>query len=172
MVDGVMQKEVTAKIYSRYISEEEKTVFRSRPSTGWLIRSDQAMNSMKHIRITFKVEYKDNSDQIFTDGYYLCFKSATGSWERIGPYEGVNPETSELHWRATGKIFNELGALRSGTLGFTRKYNTPSFTNVKMMDDGYYVDAICAGALYTVYCTRGISIECSLPFINFDPDLV
>ena len=45
------------------------------------------------------------------------------------------------------------------TLGTTRKFNSPTFTNVRLMPSNQTIEPITAGVTYSLYCSRGVTIR-------------
>ncbi|MDO4490139.1 MAG: hypothetical protein Q4B85_03595 [Lachnospiraceae bacterium] len=125
---------------------------------GELVSSNQAMNSMGNVRITLSIRYSGT-------GINFRLISASSSYEILNSGEGVIPRTSRLEWGALGDIYNNGSFFRRGELGNLITYSTPSFSNVQLMPSGQTIDAVHAGATYTLYCTRGVTIPVSVTVV-------
>lgn len=150
------------------VSETEKEMLISGETRdNFLTRTDEAMNASQNIRAKLSVLYDNNpSGNLFTDGNELRLISATGSYERVGAYEGIVASSSELYYHAKGNIFKEGKFVRKGSLGNNESLSSARFTNRPLMPTGYYIDnCLGAGVTYTLVCTRGISIPVYMRFV-------
>lgn len=73
--------------------------------------------------------------------------------------EGVIPQTSSLYWHTDGSIYVNGTFSKDGSLGSTKNYSTPTFSNVTLMSSNQSIDPISAGATYTLNCSRGVTIN-------------
>lgn len=160
--NGDLVKEVNAdiKFYSTEIDRTKREALLS-PITrsGNLETSKQEMNSMGNIKATLRITYSYipiGSKQ----GLHLC--KATASYQRL-LNEGVVVNSGELHYNVSGKIYKNGVFSQNGSIGNTYTGNT--FSNKQLMPEGTCVtDRITAGANYTLYCTRGVTVNVNIPF--------
>ncbi|MGN1141286.1 MAG: hypothetical protein ACI4TF_08790 [Oliverpabstia sp.] len=159
-------KELLVKCSYMNITQKDIAVL-SNPSTRslWLTRTDEAMNSMGNIKAKLSVVYRD-TDGGFSDGTSeLSLKWATGSWTRIGAVEGVYPETSELYYNVQGTIYDANGEfVKNGSMGKTKKFSSPTFSNVALMNGYTAKNIVAAGVSYTIHCTRSVNITVYMQF--------
>ena len=152
-----IEKKVNLSVYKTNLTDNEAITYQMARS-GNLDMYDTAMNPMGNIKAKLKLTY--NLDR-YNNLFHLC--KATGSYETIIS-EGVIPETSEFHWNASGSIYRNGSFVKNGHLGDTKNFRTPTFSNVQMMDENESLkDVTVAGASYTLYCTRGVTINVFLP---------
>lgn len=162
----IKEKNVNIKLSSTYIDEKDKNnLLNPQTRAGWLTRTDESMNVMGNIRAKLSVVYTDNSNEELSDGYDLTLKSATGTWSRAGAIEGVYPQTSELYYGVTGSIYDSSGNfIKNGFEGFTKKFSTPTFTNISLMGGKSAQFVVSAGVNYTIHCTRGVTVTVNMQF--------
>lgn len=159
--DGKTTKEVTEDFdfFESTLTQQDIIAMRS----GNLTKSDQDMDAMGSVRATLTVTYS----QTFLSGDYvpiLFLDKATGKTVQLH-HEGVIPETSSLHYSATGTVYKNGVRQYNGSLGFTKNYSSPNFTNVQLMPTNMSVQAVSgAGVVYDVACKRGVNLEVNLDF--------
>jgi len=124
---------------------------------GELTKSDEATNPMGNIRARLSVTYSWSSN-------LLRMIRASSSYETLIS-EGVVARTSSLYWHAEGRIYENGSFLKKGSLGNTKNYSSPTFTNVTLMSSSRSIDPISAGATYTLYCSRGVTINVYLQLV-------
>lgn len=152
--------EVTKSInVSVYISDNLPNDIIESLKSGNLTASNQAVNYMGNVRTTLYITYSWNSNR-------LRMISASSEYEILNTAEGVIPQTSSLYWRATGDIYSNNIFSYRGEVGNTISYQSPSFSNVSLMPSSQNIDAILAGATYTLYCTRSVTIPVSVTLVG------
>lgn len=140
--------DVDVRFYeSEPLTNEEIVVVRA----GELTKSDEAINPMGNIRARLSVTYSWSSD-------LLRMIRASSSYETLIS-EGVIPQTSSLYWHTDGSIYVNGTFSKDGSLGSTKNYSTPTFSNVTLMSSNQSIDPISAGATYTLNCSRGVTIN-------------
>ena len=149
------------------ISEEEKTELlsgKAAAASTHLTRSDQDYSDAGHIRLTLKVTYTKPKFSDGNSGLHLC--KVTSTWARVGgTAEGVAPKTSELTWYANGeKYVNGKFSGYTGSLGTTKKYTTPTVTNVQLMPENTAMLLAMGGAEvgFDMNCSRGVTLHCGM----------
>lgn len=128
---------------------------------GELTKSDEAINPMGNIKAKLSVKYSWTS---YSKTKLLRMISATSSY-KILVAEGVAPQTCSLYWRAEGEIYKNGTFVKRGSLGTTKNYTTPKFSNVKLMTSGQSIAPITAGVTYKLKCSRGVNINVYLPLV-------
>lgn len=152
--------EVTKTInVSVYVSDDLPNNIIESLKSGNLTASNQAVNYMGNVRTTLHITYSWNSNR-------LRMISASSEYEILNTAEGVIPKTSSLYWRATGDIYSNNIFSYRGEVGNTISYQSPSFSNVSLMPSNQNIDAILAGATYTLYCTRSVTIPVSVTIVG------
>lgn len=70
-----------------------------------------------------------------------------------------------LAFRKRLSIYDANGEfVKNGSMGKTKKFSSPSFSNVSLMN-GYTVkNIVAAGVSYTIHCTRSINITVYMQF--------
>ncbi len=156
------------KAYKTTLTENEKNELSNSetitPLSGPLTSTKQEQNLMGNIRATLTVTY----GRPVYGGYqtlHLC--KATGTYQNLmpPPNEGVSAQTSTLAYYATGKRFINGVQETNTTIGYTKNYSSPTFSNVQLMPENvsmYLYEG--ANVDYTLYCTRGVTIEVYMPF--------
>lgn len=80
--------------------------------------------------------------------------------------EGVYPKTSELYYNVEGSIYDANGKfIKNGSVGFTKKFEDPTFSNISLMGNNYAKYVTAAGVTYTLHCTRGVTINVYMVFV-------
>lgn len=49
--------------------------------------------------------------------------------------------------------------IKNGNVGFTKTFNSPTFSNISLMGNKYAKYISVAGVTYTLHCTRGVNIS-------------
>ena len=70
-----------------------------------------------------------------------------------------------LYWKAEGEIYKNGTFVKRGSLGTTKNYTTPKFSNVKLMASGQAIAPITAGVTYKLKCSRGVNINVYMPLV-------
>lgn len=158
--------DISMDVYSLELDNSDKEKLENRQiSNTWLTRTDEKMNKMGNIRAKLAVTYRDSGSS-FTDSIELALGKATGSWTRNGAIEGVYPKTSELYYNVQGSIYDSNGKfIKNGNVGFTKTFNSPTFSNVSLMGNKYARYVSSAGVTYTLHCTRGVNISVYMAFV-------
>ncbi len=153
------ENDIDFKIYEGILDAKE--IQSTGISTNSLTRFDEEENSMGNIRAKLSVSYKKgkiNNDDTLT------LLSATSSYKTLA-HNGVVAQTSKLYYNVEGSLYKNGKRIRGAIMGFTKKYSTPTFTSVTLMGPSYAVgDPIAAGVRYTLYCSRGVTINVSVSF--------
>lgn len=152
-----MEKEILIHFYKTDLTNDEKKRYVT-SRTGSLDMYDTAMNPMGNIKAKLLLTYSFNK---YNGQFHLC--KATGTYETI-INEGIVPQSSELYWSVIGAIYRNGSFVRNGTLGDSEDFDTPTFSNIQLMNENEsVVDVVTAGATYTLYCTRGVTINVYIP---------
>ena len=157
--DGTMTSsaDVDVRLYeSAPLTEEEIILARA----GELTNTDEATNPMGNITAKLSVKYSWTS---FGDPKLLRLISATSSY-KTNISEGVVAQTCSLYWHAEGAIYKNGVFEKKGSLGTTKNYTSPTFSNVTLMSSSQSIEPLGAGVTYTLVCTRGVTIDVRIPF--------
>lgn len=158
--------DVSMDVYFLALDSVDKEYIENKQTRStWLTRTDEKMNKMGNIRAKLSVTYRDSGSD-FTDSIELGLGKATGSWTRNGAVEGVYPKNSELYYNVQGSIYDANGKfIKNGSVGFTKKFENPTFSNVSLMGNNYARYVTAAGVTYTLHCTRGVNINVYMVFV-------
>ena len=125
-----------------------------------LTRTNENSNSMGNVIAKLSVAYSSRGSGVDT---YYYLQSATSSYRQV-INEGVVPQTSKLYWFGTGDKYRNGSLVEHGSVGFTKNYGTPTFSNVTLMGNGEELRAFSLGVTYTLYCSRSVSIDVAISF--------
>lgn len=157
------------KVYKTKLTKDERDALRDAaivtPMSGPLTNTMQAQNLMGHIRATLSVSY---GRPIYGGVQTLHLCKATGTFVYLIPpsSEGVAARTSQLFYSAIGRRYINGVEENVVQIGLTENYSTPTFSNVQLMPENTSMDLEygLTGVIYTLYATRGVTIEVNMPF--------